>query len=111
MVKIDKLVKVDKLQKTYGVKQITPKVKSFKKSTVKNKKYTVILEDGTRVNFGHTAYKHYKDKKGLFKSKDHNDKERRKRYLARATRIKNKNGSLTMNDPKSANFWAIRVLW
>jgi len=54
---------------------------------------------------------HFKDKTGIWKSKDHGDKERRKRFLSRAKGIKRKDGSLTKDDPMSANYHAIRILW
>jgi hypothetical protein len=53
----------------------------------------------------------FKDKTGIWKEKDHNDKERRKNYLSRAKGIKKKDGSLSWKDPKSANYHAVRILW
>lgn len=54
---------------------------------------------------------HFKDKTGIWSSKNHNDKERRKSYLARAKGIKKKDGSLAWKDPSSPNYHAVRVLW
>lgn len=84
----------------------------FKKSTRKGKKYMVMV-DGKWVHFGSANMKHYKDSTGLgvWSHMDHNDKERRKRYLARAKGIKNKNGRLTWNDGKSANYFSVHYLW
>jgi hypothetical protein len=61
----------------------------FKKSTRKHKKYDVykIINGEWRylVSFGDNRYQQYKDKTPLklYSSKDHNDKERRKRYYQR----------------------------
>lgn len=39
------------------------------------------------------------------------DDERKKRYLARAKKIKNKSGEFTWKKPESANYWNTRLLW
>ena len=67
----------------------------------KNNKYMVTLESGKKVHFGSTKYADYLT---------HKDKERRDKYLARATKIKNKQGELTYNNPESANFWSVNLL-
>lgn len=54
------------------------------------------------VYFGHRDYSDYTQ---------HKDPERRNRYLARATKIRDAKGKLTMNNPLSPNYWAIRILW
>ena len=41
----------------------------------------------------------------------HKDKKRREKYLARAKKIKNKQGEFIFEDPNSSNYWAIRLLW
>lgn len=41
----------------------------------------------------------------------HKDEERRKKYLARAKKIKNKAGELTFENPESPNFWSVNLLW
>ena len=71
-------------------------------STRKNNKYMVTLTSGKKVHFGSTKYADYLT---------HKDKERRDKYLARATKIKNKQGELTYNNPESANFWSVNLLW
>ena len=68
----------------------------------KNNKYMVTLPSGKKVHFGSTKYADYLT---------HKDKERRDKYLARATKIKNKQGELTYNNPESANFWSVNLLW
>lgn len=85
----------------------------FKKSTRKNNKYMVLTPNNKWVHFGHKKYEHYKDTTGLklYSNLDHNDKERKKRYLARATKIKNKSGQLTKDDKESSNYYSITYLW
>ena len=71
-------------------------------STRKNNKYMVTLKSGKKVHFGSSKYEDYLT---------HKDKDRRDKYLARATKIKNKRGELTYNNPESANFWSVHLLW
>lgn len=81
-------------------------VSNLMPSTQGHHKYYVILEfkDGTKktVHFGHKDYDDYTQ---------HKDPERRRRYLLRASAIKDKNGDLTKDDIRSPNFWSINVLW
>jgi hypothetical protein len=83
---------------------------NYKKSTRKGKKLMVEVQ-GKTIHFGSTEFSHYKDKTSIWESKDHLDKERKTNYLSRSSGIKNKKGELTKNDPSSANYHAIRVLW
>lgn len=60
----------------------------FMKSTKKFKKYDAIIynkitKKTRKVSFGDIRYQQYKDKIGLYKDKDHNDKERRRLYRKR----------------------------
>lgn len=71
-------------------------------SSTKNNKYMVILPDGKKVHFGSKTYPDY-----LI----HQDSDRRERYLARAKKIKNRDGKLTYENPESANYWSVRLLW
>ena len=71
-------------------------------STRKNNKYMVTTKSGKKVHFGSKKYADYLT---------HKDEERRDKYLARATKIKNKQGELTYNNPESANFWSVNLLW
>ena len=71
-------------------------------STRKNNKYVATLPGGKKVPFGSPNYPDY-----LI----HKDKERRDRYLARATKIKNKQGELTYTNPESSNYWSVNLLW
>jgi len=89
----------------------------FAKSTRKGKKYMVRYKNKL-IHFGELkpdgkGYQQYRDSTGLglYSHLDHNDKERRKRYLARAKGIKDKNGNLTWKDKESANYYAVRYLW
>lgn len=82
----------------------------YEKSDKKGKKLMTVV-DGKKVHFGDSKMEQFKDKTGIWKKKDHGDKERRKSYLARARGIKNKQGELTYKDPTSANYHAVRILW
>ena len=60
------------------------------------------LPSGKKVHFGSSNYPDY-----LI----HQDKDRRDRYLARAIKIKNKQGELTYTNPESTNYWSVNLLW
>ena len=77
-------------------------VESIDYSTRKNNKYMVILTSGKKVHFGSSKYEDYLT---------HKDKDKRDKYLSRATKIKNKQGELTYTNPESANFWSVNLLW
>lgn len=62
----------------------------FQKSSRNGKKYMAILQNkntgrNVKVHFGAPSYQQYKDTTGLglYSHKNHLDKERRRRYLAR----------------------------
>ena len=83
----------------------------YKKSTRKNKKLSVVVDDKT-IHFGDSNSEHYFDKTGLLdKNLNHNNNKRRENYLRRAKGIKNKQGDLTWKDPTSPNYHSIRILW
>ena len=71
-------------------------------STRKNNKYMATLPGGKKVHFGSPKYPDFII---------HKDKERRDKYLSRATKIKNKKGELTHTNPESANYWSTKLLW
>ena len=71
-------------------------------SARKNNKYMATLSSGKKVHFGSPKYPDYTI---------HKDKDRRDKYLARATKIKNKQGELTYTNPESANYWSVNLLW
>lgn len=80
-------------------------------STRPKKKLMVRVGDQW-VHFGSADYQNYHDRTGLLpKEMNHHDKARRKSYLKRSRGIKDGNGKLTAEDPKSSNYHAIRVLW
>ena len=72
----------------------------------KNKYWVYVKADNKRgykkIGFGHKDYQHFKDKLGHYKSLDHNDPERKKRYYSR-------HGKATSKD--TAKYWSHRVLW
>ena len=82
----------------------------YQKSTRKDKKLMVEV-NGKIIHFGNPDYQQYYDKTGIWKSKNHNNKERRKNYLLRAKGIKYYDGKLTFENPESANYHSITVLW
>ena len=83
----------------------------FQLSEKKDKKLKVYY-NGKWIHFGQKGYQHYFDKTGLLpKSENNMDKERRRLYLARATKIKDSKGNLTVNDKNSANHYSVNYLW
>ena len=82
----------------------------YTKSTRPGKKLMVKVNNKT-IHFGSSKMEHFKDKTGIWKSKDHNDAKRRKSYLSRSGGIKRKDGSLTKNDPTSPNYHSRKILW
>ena len=83
---------------------------NYEKSTRKGKKLMVEV-DGKTIHFGDATRQHFKDKTGIWSSKDHNDKKRRKNYLTRSAGIKDGKGNLTKDNPLSSNFHSRKVLW
>lgn len=83
---------------------------TYCKSTRPGNKLMVHV-DGKTIHFGDSNMEHYKDKTGIWKSKDHGDEKRRESYRKRAGGIRNKKGDLVVNDPKSANYHAYHILW
>jgi len=87
------------------------------KSSAKNKKYSVYVKGDNNnkklIHFGDTRYKQFKDSTPLksYSNLDHNDEERRNRYLKRAKGIKNKEGELTWKDKNTSNYYAVKFLW
>lgn len=83
---------------------------TYFKSDKKDKKLMTEV-NGKKVHFGSSKMEHFKDKTGIWKSKDHGDKERRKNYLTRSAGIKKKDGTLTKDDPTSPNYHSRKILW
>lgn len=77
-------------------------------------KYTAILKDGKRVNFGNINYEHYKDqvpiKYRLYSHLNHLDKERRANYRKRHRAIKT-NGQRAINKKYSPAWFSYNLLW
>ena len=80
------------------------------KSTRNDKKLMTLVDDKL-VHFGNPNYEHFKDKTGIWKNKNHLDDKRRKNYLIRSGNIKDKDGNLTKDNPKSPNYHSRRILW
>jgi len=86
------------------------KLKGFKKSNTKNKKYDAIIQDKEgherKISFGHTQYQQYKDTTGLniYSNKDHLDKNRRRLYHIRH------NKDIKPNQ-YSAGYFSMKYLW
>ena len=78
----------------------------LERSKRKHKKWMAILQDTSNetqiVHFGDSRYEDYTQ---------HKDETRRESYRARASKIRNKKGDLTIQDPLSANAWSYHVLW
>lgn len=92
----------------------TAKVEGYtiKKSTRENKKYMVLV--GTKwVHFGDKRYEHYKDQTPLkaYENLDHGDENRRRLYVARHTRKKDKNGKYFHKNKSSPEYWSLNYLW
>jgi hypothetical protein len=91
MDKVSDIKKVNKLSKMIYKKTVEP-------STRKNKKYMIMNDDNKLVHFGDLRYRDYTK---------HQDEERRKRYIGRATKIKGN----WKSDKYSPNNLAINLLW
>ena len=88
------------------------------KSSRKKSKYMIIDPEGKWVHFGSikadgTPYEQFKDRTPLklYSKYDHNDPERRKRYLARHKAILTKSGKASYLDPWSPSALSIKYLW
>ena len=91
MNKVSDIIKVNKLSKLiYN--------KSVELSTRKNKKYMILNDDNKYIHFGDSRYEDYTK---------HQDKERLKHYLSRATKIKGN----WKRDKYSPNNLSINLLW
>ena len=82
----------------------------YEKSTRPSKKLMVHV-NGKTIHFGDSKMQHFKDKTGIWKDKDHLDKDRRERYRKRASKITNKKGELTYKDINSANYHSYNIFW
>ncbi len=90
----------------------------FAKSTRKGKKYSVITPSGKKIHFGALkpdgkGYFHYRDTTGLglYSHLDHNDKERRKRYRDRHSKILLKDGTPAYKNKEQPSHYSWFYLW
>jgi hypothetical protein len=81
------------------------------KSTVKGKKLMTITPKGKLIHFGSSQYDHYFDETGIWKDKDHKDKERMKNYVKRHSAIETKDGGKAIEDLEQPASWSLWVLW
>ena len=86
----------------------------YTKSTKPEKKLMVIVEkDGKKrtIHFGSRLMGHFRDKTGIWKSKDHGDKDRRKSFRARMSGIIRKDGTKAVSDTMSPAYHSMKILW
>ena len=87
----------------------------YEKSTKKGKKLMVKVKQSNgkikTIHFGARSMAHFRDKTGIWKSKDHGDADRRKSFLSRMKGVKKKDGSYAYKDPSSPAYHAVRILW
>ena len=80
-------------------------------------KYTAILPNGRRVNFGDKSYEQYRDSVprsqggGLYSSKDHKNQARRKNYRTRHGGVRTKSGSAAFKRKYSPSWFSYNLLW
>jgi hypothetical protein len=104
------------VHKRYGVLDLPVRLLGISKSNRANKKYAIrVLYGGIEktVHFGDSRYGQYHDRTPmrLYAGADHGSVARRESYLRRATAIRDRDGSLVVNDPFSPNRYAVIVLW
>lgn len=80
-------------------------------------KYTAIMDDGTRVHFGHQDYEQYRDSVppsmggGKWSNRDHGDAGRRRNYRARHSGVKTKGGTPAYKKKYSPSWFSYHFLW
>jgi hypothetical protein len=80
-------------------------------------KYTAILPNGKRVNFGHRDYQHYKDSVPrhlggkLWSHKDHGNAVRRENYRKRHGGMRCKDGKRCIDVKYSPAWFSYHYLW
>jgi hypothetical protein len=70
-------------------------------STRKNKRLMVVYR-GHRIHFGSKTGKTFID---------HQNKDLRRAWYARHSKIKNSSGEYVIDDPSSPSYWSARILW
>ncbi len=111
-----KLFNIDDIQRQYNIKSVMPPhIVEIKTSPKRTKKYMITLLDQNNnthnIHFGDIRYQQYRDKLEKYLYLNHYNPDRRKMYLARTSKIRDRNGNYTVNDPFSANYYSARVLW
>ena len=80
-------------------------------------KYTAILPDGKRVNFGHRDYQHYRDSVpkhlggGQWSRYNHGDRSRRDNYRKRHGGVRTKSGERAYLKKYSPSWFSYHFLW
>lgn len=67
-----------------------------------NKKFMILRPSGKVIYFGDPRYEDFLD---------HMDPDRRERYRARASKIRDKKNRLTYKNRNSPNFYSYHLLW
>lgn len=81
------------------------------------KKYTAILPSGKKIHFGHRDYQHFKDSVPkrlggkIWTHKNHGDKDRMRRYRARHSKQKCKDGTYCYKKKYSPSWFSYHFLW
>lgn len=83
---------------------------TYEKSTRKDKKLMTKINNKT-IHFGDAKMEHYKDRTGIWKDKDHNDKTRRASFRKRTEGIKKKDGTPAYLDPNQPAWHSYHILW
>ena len=98
------------------VSKMLPRGTRFVKGPRKYK-YTAILPNGKRVNFGNRDYQQYRDSVpksmggGLWSKKDHNDPARRRNYQSRHSGVKTRSGERAYQKRLSPSWFSYNFLW
>jgi len=106
-----KIPKVDSLHKQYGLVNIDGVTINSVSIPSYPSKYQVDFNYNGRqhiVKFGHRDYAQFNDRWQAYAALNHGDETRKINFLNRHT---SKGKSPRGNDPRSAIFWSIRVLW
>jgi hypothetical protein len=93
------------------------KIIKFEKSKRKGKKYTVTVKNKKskktrKIHFGATGYAQYRDSTPLklYKSKDHKDIKRMKRYYSRHSGMKKRQASIKKEISKSKGLYNPKIM-
>jgi hypothetical protein len=73
----------------------------FGESKLKSKRFYVVY-DGKKINFGSAVGKTFYD---------HQDSKKKDAWIARHSKVLNKEGEKVINLKSSPSFWAAKILW